>query len=568
MNDPGQRATPMNRLGNYEIFRSLSRECGPLGWTETLIVAFLGVLFTTIFAISAGKDLGWDQVNYHYYSVYAWLSGRVTYHIAPAGHQSWYNPLIYVPYYWVINHFRPVAAGGIFGSWVGFNFALIYILARLVLPMGGSWWGPSLAFVCGAVGFSDPFFLEFIGTTDVDNLVSLPVLGSLCILCWCCVPGVESRTQNRAYALAGILLGAASGLKLTCFIYAVAMGLTLLVLWPVLRLKLRRFLWFSIGGLLGFLLTGGYWSWFLWTQYRNPFFPHWNRHFHSPWVITSNFRDMRFPPQSLEAAVLYPFQWLVGGHPTSEDPFRDARFALLCIFIFVIAAALLGQWIARRWGRNVETAETRLLVARQHWWLLLTFSVISYLLWIQMFAIQRYLIPLGLIIGLLLWLALDWLIAARIGKITAFIFLAIFCMLWTRIDVTGWRLPYGDDWYGVELVPEVQTPGTLFIMAGGGAMGYIVPFLPDSTRTVRLIGAMIPESETEMVRRAREIISQHMGPIRSLAIMPLAKSDYALMSRFGLALDEGTCAKFRTFSDQFTSCRMSRAAPAGSQKMP
>jgi hypothetical protein len=558
----------MNNLGNAENLRLLNREGSVLGRKEILLVTSFGIVFTTIFAMAVGKDLGWDQENYHYYAVYAWLHGRVNYHIAPAGIQSWYNPLIYVPHYWLINHVRPVVAGGIFGASVGLNFVLIYILTRLVLPMGGSWWGRSVAFLCGAVGFSDPFFLEFIGSTDIDNLVSLPVLVSLCILCWTCLPGVATQTQNRAYAWAGFLLGAASGLKWTCFVFAAGMGLALLTLWPVLRLNLRRYLWFSGGGLLGFLITGGYWSWFLWTHYRNPFFPHWNRTFRSPWALTSNFRDMRFPPRSVEAALMYPFQWLVGVHSSSEDQFRDARYALLCVFIFVIGAALLGQWIARRWGRGGDTAETHMLVAGQHWWLLLTFSVFSYLLWIKTFAIQRYLIPLGLITGLLLWLALDWLLPARSAKLAAFFFLAIFSVLWTRIDVTGWRLPYGSDWYGLKLAPEVEAPGNLFIMVGGGAMGYIVPFLPDSTRTVRLLAVTMPESETELVRQAREIISQHAGPIRSLAISPLEKSDYSQLSRFGLALDAGACVQFRSFTDQFTSCRVVRQPLSASQGKP
>ncbi len=537
------------------------------GRTGILLAASLGVVFTTVFAIKAGKDLGWDQLNYHYYSVYAWLAGRVTYHIAPAGHQNYYNPLVYLPYYWLINHVRPAMAGGIFGSLVGLNFVFIYLLARIVSPMNGSKWAWPFAFLCGAVGFSDPFFLEFIGTTDVDNLVSLPVLASLCALCWACLPGIETKQQNRAYAFAGFLLGAATGLKLTFAVFAAGMGLALLLLWPVLRLNLSRYLRFAAGGLLGFLFTGGYWSWFLWNYYRNPFFPHWNDYFRSPWALPTDYRDLRFAPPSATAGLKYPFQWLMGVHSSSEDAFRDARYAFLTVFVVLIAAALIGKWIVRRWRHCGETTETRCFVARQHRWLLLAFTVISYVLWIQMFAIQRYLIPLGLISGLLFWLALDWLIPAHRVKIAVFVFLSVFCILWVRIDVSGWRFPYGSNWYGVELAPEVQAPGTLFIMTGGGPMGYIVPFLPDTTRTVRLIGTMIPDSETEMVRQAREIISRHTGPIRSLSAIPLEKSDYALLSRFGLALDEA-CVQFRTHVDRFTSCRVTRGDPPGSQAKP
>lgn len=557
----------MSKLESVDQQRLLIRPRVVRGWTEVLLISALGIAFTTIWAVKVGKDVGWDQRNYHYYSVHAWLTGRVDYHIQPAGQQSWFNPLVYVPHYWVINHFRPIVAGGLFGSWIGLNFVFIYLLVRLVLPMHGSFWGKPVAFLCAAVGFSDPFFLQFIGSTDVDNLVSLPVLASLCALCWATGSDIPDRARDRAYAFSGILLGAASGLKLTFFVYAVAMGLTLLVLWSILRLNLRRFTYFSVGGVLGFALFAGAWSWMLWRQYRNPFFPYWNRYFRSSWALGSNFRDMRFPPLSLEAAITYPFSWFVGNAPTSEDPFRDARYALLCIFVVVIALALIGGWMARRWERG-EAKRANLLVARQHWWMLLTFSVISYLLWIKTFGIQRYLIPLGLISGLLLWLALDWLVSGKGAKLMTFFFLAVFCIIWTRIDVTYWRLPYGSDWFGIELAPEVQQPGTLFVIVGGEPLSYVIPFLPDSVRAVRLSGVMIPDAETGMVHRAREVISQHTGPIRSLAALPVTEADYLPLSRFGLAVDQGACVQFHSVADQFTSCRVSRASDASMTPRP
>ncbi len=558
----------MSQIGSLVKPRSRQREGSISATEELLLVGFLGIVFTAIWAVAVGKDVGWDQRNYHYYAVYSWLRGRMNYDIAPAGIQSWFNPLIYVPHYWLINHVRPVVAGAVIGASTGLNFVVIYILARLVLPKDASWWGRAVAFLCGAVGFCDPFFLEFIGTTDVDNVVSLPVLASLCILCWASLPGAAGKMQNRAYAVAGVLLGAAAGLKWTCFVYALAMGLTLLVLWSLLRLTLRRYLWFSLGGLLGFLLTGGYWSWNLWARYGNPFFPNWNRYFHSPWALRSNFRDMRFPPQSLEAAIQLPFHWFIGSSPSSEDPFRDARFAFLFILIFVIAAALIDQGLARLWRRGEVAVETNLLAGREHWWLLLTYFVISYLIWVKLFAIQRYLVPLGLIDGVLLWLALDWLIPTRAGKITAFLFVTLFCVTWARATLDRDRMPYGSAWYGVELVPEVQAPGTLFVMVGDEPMGYIVPFLPASTRTVRLDPSMLPGSETELVRRVREILSQHSGPIRSLAIAKPKQSDYSQLRRFGLALDEAACVQFHSLIDQITSCKISQADPSGWQRKP
>lgn len=538
------------------------------GRREIFLVAALGIVFTTVWAVALGKGVSWDQKNYHFYNVYAWLSGRMDYHIAPAGLNSWLNPLIYVPQYWLVNHAPPVIAGAIFGAVAGLNFVLIYSLARLVVHRSSPWLAAGIVLTCAVVGFSDPPFLGLLGATDVDNVVSLPVLGSLCAVCWAGRPETTLSEQNRAYALSGILLGVAAGLKWTCFVYALGMSLTLVILWSVLRLNLRRFLGFATGGVAGFLATGGYWSWLLWSEFRNPFFPYWNRYFRSPWAEPTTFRDLRFLPQSAEAAITYPFQWFIGLHPSSESPFRDARFALLSVLIPLVVVILISQCTARRWVRSEESTETPRLATGKDFWFLLTFFVVSYVVWMSVFSIQRYLSPLGLIAGLLLLLTLDWLIPDRVSKLAAFFFLALFCVFWMRPGAQDWRVPYGPSWFGVELPAEAETPGTLFIMLGEGPMGYVVPYLPESTRVIRLISSTIPELETKLVQRARELIWQHSGPIRSLAMVPLAEADFSYLNRFGLVLDERECKQFRSDVDQFTTCHVMRQTAPGSQSQP
>ena len=106
----------------------------PAGWlprrSELFLVAALGVVFTAAWAVALGKGVSWDQKNYHYYNVYAWLSGRMDFHIAPAGLHSWINPLAYVPHFWLVNHVPPVIAGAMLGAVAGLNFVLIYKIGR------------------------------------------------------------------------------------------------------------------------------------------------------------------------------------------------------------------------------------------------------------------------------------------------------------------------------------------------------------------------------------------------------------------------------------------------------
>jgi hypothetical protein len=558
----------MNPPEHREQRSALDHTGWPLRSPEIFLTAALGVVFTAVWAVALGKGVSWDQKNYHYYDAYAWLAGRMDFHVAPAGLHSWLNPLAYVPHSWVINHAPPVVAGAIFGAVAGLNFVLIYSLARLVLRGCAPRLAMGIAFACAVVGFSDPLFLGLIGATDVDNVVSLPVLGSLCAVCWASRSEATPPEQNRAYAVAGILLGLAAGLKWTCFVYALGMSLTLLILWSVLQLDLQRFLRFAGGGVAGFLATGGYWSWLLWSAYGNPFFPYWNRYFRSPWAEPGTFRDIRFMPKSAADAITYPFQWFIGLHPSSEEPFRDGRFAVLAVLIPLMLVALFAQRMARRWVPSEEGGETARLAAGRDFWFLLTFSVTSYLAWMKMFSIQRYLLPLGFLAGLLLLLTLDWLLRDRVSKLATFCFLALFCVLWARMESQAWRVPYGSSWFGVELPAEATAPDTLFIMLGDGPMGYVVPYLPESTRVIRLISSTIPDLETKLVERARDLISQHSGPIRSLSMVPLAEADFSYLNRFGLALDEGDCTQFRSAVDQFTTCRVMRLQESGSPVPP
>jgi hypothetical protein len=71
---------------------------------------------------------------------------------------------------------------------------------------------------------------------------------------------------NNRFFLSGLCLGAAVGLKLTCAAYALAMGLTLLLGWRLWQLSPWRYTTFVLGGILGAVITGGYWTWYLYDH--------------------------------------------------------------------------------------------------------------------------------------------------------------------------------------------------------------------------------------------------------------------------------------------------------------
>src|SRR5258708_32911705 len=47
-------------------------------------------------------DGNWDLRNYHYYNAYALLNGRLAWDIAPAMLQTYHNPLLELPFYFLV----------------------------------------------------------------------------------------------------------------------------------------------------------------------------------------------------------------------------------------------------------------------------------------------------------------------------------------------------------------------------------------------------------------------------------------------------------------------------------
>ncbi len=66
---------------------------------------FLLCLTPVLFGLSIlwlGQDISWDLRNYHYYNPFAFLNGRMGHDVAVAHVATYYNPLIYIPFYWAV----------------------------------------------------------------------------------------------------------------------------------------------------------------------------------------------------------------------------------------------------------------------------------------------------------------------------------------------------------------------------------------------------------------------------------------------------------------------------------
>jgi hypothetical protein len=86
--------------------------------------------------IGIGQDTNWDLRNYHFYNPFAYLTGRMGHDVAVSHVATYYNPLLYIPFYYAVTGLPPKAVGFILGLLPGFNILFLYAIARRVIDLG------------------------------------------------------------------------------------------------------------------------------------------------------------------------------------------------------------------------------------------------------------------------------------------------------------------------------------------------------------------------------------------------------------------------------------------------
>jgi len=437
---------------------------------ETWAVILGSLLAGAAYTWFAGEDINWDWQNYHEYNAFALIHGRYDRDVAPAGIQTFLNPLAYLPAYLLRHHAAAPFSGMLLGAIHGLNLALIYWISRLVLSRAAGGVAPAASVVIAAFG---PMTLSEVGTSFADILTALPVIAGLGLI-------LSANPEHRSrYVIAGALLGAAVGLKLTNMIFFIGAGAALLyAARPAMALAC-----FAAGSAIGALGTSGIWCWSLWETFGNPVFPFFNSVFRSPEATLAPMADGRFMPHDVWEAAAYPFYWLIGDHRSSEGPFRDPRFAIL----IVLFTATAGASLLRR---------MRVFTLRDKQFLL--FFAVAYIMWLLAFSIHRYAVALELLAAPLIVV-----LACRLLRVLPLASLKMREVRWTNA-VTGtaalaialWSQPA--DWlrrpwsepYQPVVAESLRNPATYFLIEK--PVGYVIALLPVGSRAYQLADILLP----------------------------------------------------------------------------
>lgn len=365
--------------------------------SQTSWVSLLAVTLGALLSWLKGQDTNWDLLNYHHYVAYAFLHDRLALDLAAADLQSYFNPSLDIPIYWLNERLDARLVGGLVGAWHALIFVFTLLIARDVWPATAR--GSSLL-LTALTGVLAPAFWGGLGNSMGDNAAAVLALAAL----WCAVRFIKHEAADVGsggwwLAGAGFLLGLCTALKLTNGSVAVALGLALLITVRAPKACVKVVVLMVPTGVLGFALGGGWWFHQVWQQFGNPFFPQFGKLFPSEFADSVAVVDRRFIPESVGAYLLRPLLMPFKSEITSEF----FVLPLLWPVWFGAGVLYLFKALKARWQSTVVSA----LIWSPAQQLVLCFVLLAVCFWEALFGIYRYAVALEpllpLCVVLLLW---------------------------------------------------------------------------------------------------------------------------------------------------------------------
>ncbi len=468
-----------------------------------------------------------------------------------------------VPFFVAIYYLKlpPVVVGFFLGGFHGLNQWLVHLITYHSFDKVCERYKITLSIAAAITSIFGAAFLSELGTSIGDSTSSVFVLAGLFLIIACL--GRNQPVKVKTIILAGLLLGLATGLKLTTALYSISLIVAISFLTNTIQEKLRNLLSLILSMAVGFSLTMGYWIILMWTNFANPLFPFFNKIFQSPYIETDfNLQDTRFLPRDIWQWLFYPFYFAQEQTLVAELKFKEPRFAIA----YVLILALLG-FIFYRYATKKLTFPVNKLIYTSVLRFLLPFYITAYCIWIVKFSIYRYLIVLELITPILILLIVAYLYPKRtpVFLVTLGIFVLI---LATVKPLDWWRIPWSDNYFSIDRQALVQYQDDVIVLWGGEPVGYVVPYFPSNTRFLRITGNFGLSPHTRMSKIAQEIIDK--TPESSLYLLEVnfelkesdrEKSKKAVLELRNLVIDRNNCQPFITAIEKYSICKLIKISP-------
>jgi hypothetical protein len=435
------------------------------GRGAALAVFVVPAALCAAWTLFAGKDLNWDLLHYHFYLPYALLGGRMWQDYFAASAQSYLNPLGYLPFYLAVSAgWHSVAVSALFAAAHGVNLGLLYLLARRLFEQHPPRERAVLSALAAALGAASAVFWATAGTSFLDPLLTVPMLGGVLLLL-----GAPPGPDTRKAAWAGVLFGVAAGLKYSNAYFALAA--------LVLARRWRAAAAYALGGAAAVAALAGPWLALLYREFGNPFFPHLNSVFRSPDFPAISLGAERFAPREVADALTFPFRLASPEHMVyAEISAPDLRFAALALALL----ALGGFLIVRRRAVPFTGNDARFL----------SFFLLALAAWIWTSGNARYGLLVLLLVGPCLARVVDAAAGARAARVVLAVVLVAQVTACAMISPPRWFIAerWSREWFPFAVPERAKREPVLYLTMENQTMTVVAPFLHPGSSYVNLRG--------------------------------------------------------------------------------
>jgi hypothetical protein len=495
-----------------------------------------------------GKDMAWDTLNYHLYLGFSALNDRFAQDYFAAGSLAYLNPYAYVPFYAMVRAGLPALV--ICSVFAAVHSIILWLSFELGVAVCPSKDGRSRLFAgsCAvALAFMNPILMQQIGSCFADITTAELALGG-----WLVLARAVQVPRIPRVICAGLILGAASALKLSNALSAVSAFAMLAMLPLGWRGKIRHGFLYGTSLGIGFAVVAAPWSYRLAKAFGNPVFPMFNNVFRSPEFTTESAGSAyRFIPESIGEALWRPFAMIDPVQMVHEElSAPDPRYAIL--FVLIVLLALRWGW--RRFGQaspppsNPQLSEsTRVLAA------LGCGLSLYWILWLHVSGNSRYVLTMACIAAAVIVGILFRLFESRPkvrNYILAIIFVSQAVQLYMGAEYRWNGVPWGGQWFDVSIPEKLKTEPNLYLTLGTQSNSFLAPFLARDSGIVNVWGGYTLDPEGANGVRVRALIRRFSPNLRVVFLTtkphagrqaPLPQIDDALQW-YGLRPDADDCA--------------------------
>jgi len=459
-----------------------------MNWIIFILLIILGGILSVCFGQATNE---FDVLNYHIYAPYAFLTHRIGFDILPCGIRSYFNPILDIPYYFMVKYWNefPTLVTFLQGTYYGIILFIGYKISDLIFIENSRTKVYFNLFSVIIIGTSAVIMYE-VGTLYNDLQVAIFICTALYLYLKYLFE-VDSNKRSLMLVLASALLGAVFGLKLTSAIMIFGMFIAAVCFVRKIDKPLKTLFICALSFFLGFIVVNGYWYYLMYSTFKNPFFPYYNNIFKSEYgsffaVLDESYKQVL--PVGWFKKVFYPFLFFApkrgSGFGSWLFRYVDWRYALTSFAIFYLSIKIFLQ----RKFEESKLSDKRVLF-------LIIFTLSTYIVWLNVFAIVRYIVPLIIISCILINASLVYLADLIKNKsifnvtfnevfITLSLLLLALLFNTTKISINETRLSLTEKVFDIR---DVKIKDNSLVLLASQMTSIIIPYQNKNARYAYLV---------------------------------------------------------------------------------